>query len=95
MGALADRLGARVVYAAGLAVFGCASLACGSAPTVGVLVAARAVQGAGGAAMAVTAFALIGSVYRGPDLGRAMGVFGAVTGLAAALGPMLGGVVTQ
>ncbi|MFH8381729.1 MFS transporter [Kitasatospora sp. NPDC018058] len=95
MGALADRLGARVVYAAGLVVFGCASLACGSAPTVGVLVAARAVQGAGGAAMAVTAFALIGSVYRGPVLGRAMGVFGAVTGLAAALGPMLGGVVTQ
>ncbi|MFE5588602.1 MFS transporter, partial [Kitasatospora sp. NPDC056531] len=76
-------------------MFGCASLACGLAPGVGLLVASRAVQGVGGAAMAVTAFALIGSVYRGPDLGRAMGVFGAVTGLAAALGPMVGGVLTQ
>ncbi|MFF2142453.1 MFS transporter [Kitasatospora sp. NPDC058190] len=95
MGALADRLGARAVYAAGLAVFGCASLVCGLAPGVGALVAARALQGVGGAAMAVTAFALIGSVYRGPDLGRAMGVFGAVTGLAAALGPVVGGVLTQ
>ncbi|MFJ9841399.1 MFS transporter [Kitasatospora sp. NPDC101155] len=95
MGALVDRLGARAVYAAGLAVFGCASLVCGLAPGVGALVAARALQGVGGAAMAVTAFALIGSVYRGPDLGRAMGVFGAVTGLAAALGPVVGGVLTQ
>jgi MFS family permease len=43
----------------------------------------------------VTAFALIGSVYRGPDLGRAMGVFGAVTGLSTAAGPMLGGVLTE
>ncbi|MFF2073705.1 MFS transporter [Kitasatospora sp. NPDC058162] len=95
VGALTDRLGARAVYAAGLAVFGLASLACGAAPTVGVLIAARGVQGVGGAAMAVTTFALIGSVYRGPDLGRAMGVFGAVTGLAAALGPVLGGVLTE
>ncbi|MGW2615059.1 MFS transporter [Streptomyces sp. NPDC001500] len=95
MGALADRLGARTVYVAGLAVFGVSSLVCGLAPHVGVLIAARGVQGVGGAAMAVTAFALIGSVYRGPDMGRAMGVFGAVTGLAAAAGPMLGGVLTQ
>ncbi|MER6788470.1 MFS transporter [Streptomyces sp. NPDC000658] len=95
MGALADRLGARTVYVAGLAVFGVSSLVCGLAPHVGVLIAARGVQGIGGAAMAVTAFALIGSVYRGPDMGRAMGVFGAVTGLAAAAGPMLGGVLTQ
>ncbi|MFI1362034.1 MFS transporter [Streptomyces griseochromogenes] len=95
MGALADRLGARTVYVAGLAVFGVASLLCGLAPDAGALIAARGVQGVGGAAMAVTAFALIGSVYRGPDLGRAMGVFGAVTGLAAAAGPMLGGVLTQ
>ncbi|WP_073448057.1 MFS transporter [Streptomyces yunnanensis] len=95
MGALVDRLGARTVYVAGLVVFGIASLVCGLAPNVGVLVAARGVQGIGGAAMAVTTFALIGSVYRGPDMGRAMGVFGAVTGLAAAAGPILGGVLTQ
>ncbi|NSC20071.1 MFS transporter [Streptomyces albus subsp. chlorinus] len=94
-GTLVDRFGARTVYVAGLAVFGLASLACGLAPGVGVLVAARGVQGVGGAAMAVTAFALTGSVYRGPDMGRAMGVFAAVTGLAAAAGPMLGGILTQ
>lgn len=95
MGALADRHGARAVYVAGLAVFGVASLSCGLAPDPGMLIAARAVQGVGGAAMAVTTFALIGSVYRGPVLGRAMGVFAAVTGLAAATGPVLGGVLTQ
>ncbi|MYX07685.1 MFS transporter [Streptomyces sp. SID8375] len=95
MGALVDRLGARTVYVVGLAVFGIASLVCGLAPDAGVLIAARGVQGIGGAAMAVTTFALIGSVYRGPDMGRAMGIFGAVTGLAAAVGPMLGGVLTQ
>ncbi|MEU7430294.1 MFS transporter [Streptomyces sioyaensis] len=94
-GALVDRLGARAVYVGGLAVFGIASLVCGLAPNAGVLIAARGVQGVGGAAMAVTSFALIGSVYRGPDMGRAMGVFGAVTGLSAAAGPMLGGVLTQ
>ncbi|GGX42785.1 MFS transporter [Streptomyces noursei] len=95
MGALVDRFGARTVYVAGLMVFGIASLVCGSAPNAGVLVTARGVQGIGGAAMAVTTFALIGAFYRGPDMGRAMGVFGAVTGLAAAVGPILGGVLTQ
>ncbi|MER7003813.1 MFS transporter [Dactylosporangium sp. NPDC000555] len=95
MGSLVDRFGARTVYVAGLVLFGVASLACGLAPGVGVLIAARGVQGIGGAAIAVTTFALIGSVYRGPDMGRAMGVFAAVTGLAAAAGPMLGGILTQ
>ncbi|MFJ3952274.1 MFS transporter [Streptomyces sp. Je 1-4] len=95
MGSLVDRFGARTVYVAGLVVFGIASLICGLAPNAGVLVTARGVQGIGGAAMAVTTFALIGSCYRGPDMGRAMGVFGAVTGLAAAVGPMLGGILTQ
>ncbi|MFB9838740.1 MFS transporter, partial [Actinoallomurus acaciae] len=95
MGSLADRFGSRGVYLAGLTVFGAASLACGLAWSPAALIGARGVQGVGGAAMAVTAFALIGSVYRGPDLGRAMGVFGAVTGLSAAIGPMLGGVLTE
>ncbi|MER7578723.1 MFS transporter [Kitasatospora sp. NPDC097691] len=95
VGAVADRYGARTVYLFGLAVFGAASLACGLAPNTGILIAARGVQGVGGAAMAVTALALLGSGYRGPDLGRAMGAFGAVTGLAAAVGPVLGGVLTQ
>ncbi|MFE9118703.1 MFS transporter [Streptomyces sp. NPDC007172] len=95
VGALVDRFGERTVYVAGLAVFGIASLICGSAPSAGVLVSARGVQGIGGAAMAVATFALIRTCYRGPDMGRAMGVFGAVTGFAAAVGPMLGGILTQ
>ncbi|TCO45349.1 MFS transporter [Actinocrispum wychmicini] len=95
MGSLADRHGPRAVYLAGLAVFGVASLGCGLAPSAGVLIAARATQGIGGAAIAVAGFALLGATYRGPDMGRAMGVFGAVTGLGAAVGPMLGGVLTQ
>lgn len=94
-GSVADRFGARNVYVAGLTVFALASLGCALAPDTGLLIASRAVQGVGGAAMSVSAFALIGAVYRGPDRGNAMGVFGAVTGLGAAVGPMLGGVLTQ
>ncbi|MFG1926980.1 MFS transporter [Cryptosporangium sp. NPDC048952] len=95
MGSLADRWTARTVYLGGLGIFGVASFACALAPAIEALVAARAVQGVGGTALAVTSFALLGAVYRGPDLGRAMGVFGAVTGLAAAIGPLLGGVLTE
>ncbi|MEU7261967.1 MFS transporter [Streptomyces rimosus] len=95
MGSLSDRFGARGLYVSGLTMFGLASLGCALAPGAGTLIAARGVQGVGGAALAVSTFTLIGSVYRGPDMGRAMGVFGAVTGLGAATGPMLGGVLTE
>ncbi|MCP2335801.1 MFS transporter [Actinomadura rupiterrae] len=94
-GAYADRLGARRVYLTGLAVFALASLACGFAPDTGALIAARAVQGLGGAALAVTAFALIAHIYQGRAMASAMSVWGAVTGLGAAAGPMVGGVLTQ
>lgn len=94
-GAYADRYGARRVYLAGLAVFALASLACGFAPGTGTLVAARAVQGLGGAALAVTAFALIAHTYQGRAMATAMTAWGAVTGLGAAAGPMVGGVLTQ
>ncbi|ALG10089.1 MFS transporter [Kibdelosporangium phytohabitans] len=94
-GSVADRHGHRAVYLAGLGVFAVASLACALAPTVTVLITARGVQGIGGAAMAVTTFALIGSSYDGRDRGIAIGIWGAVNGLAAAAGPMLGGLLTQ
>ncbi|GLZ54426.1 DHA2 family efflux MFS transporter permease subunit [Actinomycetospora sp. NBRC 106378] len=94
-GSAADRFGRRRLYLAGLVVFAVASLACGLAPTAGVLVAARVVQGAGGAAMFATTAALLAGTYHGRDRGTAFGVWGAVNGLAAACGPLVGGVLTE
>jgi EmrB/QacA subfamily drug resistance transporter len=94
-GTLADRFGRRRLYLAGLAVFAVASLACGLAPGAGALVAARAAQGVGGAAMFATTAALIAATYHGPRRGTAFGVWGAVNGLAAACGPVLGGLLTE
>ncbi|WP_344264156.1 MFS transporter [Actinomadura napierensis] len=93
-GSLADRYGHRAAYLAGLAIFAAASAGCALAPDAAALIAARAVQGIGGAAMAVTAFSLIGAVYQGPAMRTAMGVWGAVSGLGGAAGPMLGGALT-
>jgi len=93
-GSIADIYGHRDTYVGGLIAFGAASLLCGLAPDAGTLIAARALQGIGGAALAVTTFALVAGSYDGKDRGTAMGVFFAVTGLAAAVGPMLGGVLT-
>ncbi len=94
-GTLADRFGRRRFYLAGLGVFAVASLACGLAPSAGALVAARVVQGAGGAAMFATTAALIATTYHGRRRGTAFGVWGAVNGLAAACGPLLGGLLTE
>jgi EmrB/QacA subfamily drug resistance transporter len=94
-GALADRAGRRRVYLAGLVVFAASSAACGLAPDATTLVAARAVQGLGAAAMFATTIALLGHAYQGRDRGVAFGVWGAVNGIAAATGPLLGGLLTQ
>ena len=94
-GGLADRFGRRRVYLVGLAVFSLGSLACGLAPGAGTLIAARVVQGAGGAAMFATTAALLATTYSGRDRGVAFGVWGAVNGLAAASGPLLGGLLTE
>ncbi len=94
-GSLGDRSGHRRVYTAGLVVFAGASLACGLAGNPAVLIAFRAVQGVGGAAMLATTVALISHLYSGRDLGTAFGVWGAVNGAAAAAGPILGGLLTQ
>ncbi|MED7954588.1 MFS transporter [Streptomyces sp. BE303] len=95
LGALADRVGRRRVYTAGLAVFAVASLGCGLAPNGGVLIAARIVQATGGAAMFATAMALLNLAYRGRDRAVAFGVWGAVSGAAAATGPVAGGLLTE
>ncbi|KPM51110.1 multidrug MFS transporter [Frankia sp. R43] len=94
-GAIADLRGQRRVYLGGLILFAVASLACGLAPGAGTLVVARGMQGIGGAAMFATTMALIASTYRGRDLGVAFGIWGAVNGAAAAIGPVLGGLLTE
>ena len=92
-GSLADRFGRRRAFQAGLILFAAASLCCALAPNAGLLIAARAVQGIGAAAMFATNGALLAATYEGRDRGVAFGVWGAVTGAAAALAPILGGVL--
>ena len=94
VGSVADRLGRRRVYLLGLVLFAASSLTCGLAPNVGVLIAARGVQGLGAAAMFATTMALISSSYSGRDRGVAFGAWGAVNGAAAAAGPIIGGLLT-
>src|SRR5919198_2156596 len=93
--ALGDRLGRRRVFAAGLALFAVSSAACALAPNVGVLIAARAVQGAGAATIMPMALALLNAAFPRERRGWAIGIYGGVTGLAAVVGPILGGAVTQ
>jgi len=93
--ALGDRFGRRRIFTAGLVVFTVASAACALAPDVGTLVAARAVQGVGAAAVTALALTLVGAAYPPEQRGRALGVLEGVTGLAVLAGPGLGGVVTD
>jgi len=93
--AVGDRLGRRRVFAVGLGVFAAASAACALAPGVGALIAARAVQGAGAAMIMPLALALLNAAFPPQRRGWAMGIFGAVTALAAVVGPVLGGAITQ
>ena len=92
---LGDRFGRRRVFVGGIALFAAASAACGLAPSVGALIAARAVQGAGAAAVTTLALTLVGAAFPPARRGAALGVFFAVNGLAVAGGPLVGGVVTQ
>src|SRR5919198_4393981 len=94
-GSLADLLGRRRIFAIGIVAFTAGSLLCGLATDPLFLTLARAFQGIGGAIMFATALALIAHAFRGPDRGVAFGVFGAVTGIAVAVGPVLGGVITS
>src|SRR6266702_5208029 len=94
-GSLAGRFGRRIMFAAGTAVFTAGSLLCGLAIGPLDLALSRAGQGIGGAIMFATSLALISDAFRGKDRGVAFGVFGAVTGVAVAVGPVLGGVITS
>jgi EmrB/QacA subfamily drug resistance transporter len=94
-GSLADRYGRKRLFAIGTVVFTVGSLFCGLAPDVVFLSVARAAQGVGGAIMFATALALLSGAFRGKDRGTAFAFFGATTGVAVAVGPVLGGVLTS
>ncbi|WP_329194479.1 MFS transporter [Streptomyces sp. NBC_01435] len=94
-GAVGDALGRRKVFLAGFGLFTLASLACGLAPGVRELIAFRGVQGVGGAAMFATTLPLIRASYHGREQHRAFAVWGAVAGLAAAVGNVCGGLLAE
>ncbi len=92
---LGDRLGRRRLFVAGLVLFSAASAACALSPDVGWLIAARAVQGAGAAIVAPVSLALLSAAFPPERRGSALGIYGAITGLAVVAGPVVGGAVTQ
>ncbi len=94
-GSVADRIGRRMIFVCGLVVFSGASLVCGLALNPFMLSVSRAAQGVGGAMMFATTLALIAQSFRGKDRAVAFGILGAVTGGAVAIGPLLGGILTQ
>jgi EmrB/QacA subfamily drug resistance transporter len=94
-GSLADLFGRRRLFLIGLVIFTLGSIACGAAHDIFFLQLSRAFQGIGGAAMFATALALLASAFHGRDRGTAFGIFGATTGVAVAIGPVLGGALTS
>src|SRR4029453_4208448 len=94
-GSLADLFGRRLLFATGLAVFTIGSLPRGVADRPLSLILARAGQGVGGAIMFSTSLALIAQAFRGRERALAFGLLGGITGIAVALGPVLGGVLTS
>ena len=94
-GSIADGIGRRRVFILGLGIFTVASALCGLAGSPLVLNLARALQGIGGSFMFATSLALLASAYQGRDRGTALGIWGATTGAAVAVGPLVGGVLVQ
>ena len=94
-GSLGDRFGRRRVFVIGVVLFTATSVGCAAAPTVEVLVATRALQGVGGALLTPGSLAMLEAVLRPEDRARAIGAWSALGGVAAALGPVLGGWLVE
>jgi MFS transporter, DHA2 family, methylenomycin A resistance protein len=95
-GALADRIGSRVAFVAGLTLFGLASAACAAAPSIGALIAARAVQGLGAAALMPCSLALITHMFpAGPERRGALAAWGGISSIGLAAGPVVGGALVD
>src|SRR3954463_3505195 len=95
MGTLADRFGRRRLFVIGVGVFTLASLLCGLASSATFLHLARGLQGVGGAAMFATSLALIAQEFQGPQRGTAIAAWGSTIGGAVAVGPLVGGALTD
>jgi EmrB/QacA subfamily drug resistance transporter len=94
-GSLSDRLGRRRVFVVGVCWFAAASLLCGLAPNIETLIAARALQGVGGALLTPGSLAIISASFHGDDRAAAVGAWSGLGGVAGALGPFLGGWLVQ
>jgi EmrB/QacA subfamily drug resistance transporter len=95
-GRLADRLGRRRLFVAGIAVFSGASLLCGISQSEGMLLVARGLQGLGGAMVSPAALSIILTTFaEGPERNRALAVWGAIAGAGGAIGLLLGGVIVE
>jgi EmrB/QacA subfamily drug resistance transporter len=94
-GKLADFLGRRIIFMAGLAVFTGASLACALAPNGGFLIGARVVQGLGGALMNPATLSIITATFPPRQRGQAIGIWAGVSAMALAIGPLVGGLLTE
>ena len=95
-GSLADRLGRRRIFVVGLGIFSVASLLCAVSPDPTFLNVARGLQGIGGAIMFAVSLALVAQEFpSGRERGMAMGIYGAAIGMAVAIGPLVGGVLTD
>ena len=94
-GKLADLFGRRLLFMVGLVVFTGASLACGLAPNGGFLIGSRVVQGLGGALMNPATLSIITATFEPRERGKAIGIWAGVSALALAIGPLVGGLLTE
>ena len=93
--ALGDRMGRRLVFVTGLAVFTLSSIACALAPTAELLITARAVQGLGAAMVMPVSLTILATAFSAEQRGAIVGIWGGIGGLAVAAGPLVGGAITQ